>query len=97
MATMPGMDGVDTGAQNAPMGRVAVSDSHRCRHAVCAQQPGLVKDQKVSVVPVPTGIALLALDPPQLVLDPAAGGLPVRGPPLLQTSSPVSLHTTIRV
>ena len=97
MATMPGMDGVDIMAQNAPMERVAVSDSHRCRHAVCAQQPGFVRDQKVSVVPTPTGVALLILNPPRLVLDPAAGGLPVRGPPSRQANSPVSLHTTIRV
>ena len=97
MAEMPGMDSVDIMTQNVSTERAAVSDSHKCRHTACNQQPGLVRDQKVSVVSAPTGIALLTLDPPRIVLDPATGGIPVRGPPLRQVDSPVSLHTTIRV
>jgi len=97
MADMPGMTGVDTMAQSMSTERAAVSDSHKCKHAACVQQPGFVRDQKVSVVPAPTGIALLTLNPLRIVLDPANGGIPVRGPPLRQVESPVLLHTTIRV
>ena len=73
------------------------SAPHACQHHACAAQPALATEHFGFNAHVASSAMIVAFNPKALALGTMDQSIPVRGPPLFRTPSPVSLHTTLRV
>ena len=93
MRAMAGMERHQTPGSTAS----ATASPQACGHGACAPQPALLAGRTSALAHATSGTAIA---PPGFVLFTAAALVQsrlVRGPPLLCASSPVSLHTTLRI
>lgn len=93
MAAVPQEHGAGLGAVDHAI-TVAVPDT--CNHPVCPEKPVLLKDESGRLARIPLSyhvVALLAT----LLWSKAPTVFSARGAPPVATSTPVSLHTTLRV
>ena len=63
----------------------------------CAQQPVLLIEQKAAVAHVSVSTEAVAFDSFEFAPKPTTNELSSRGPPPFRPSTPISLHTSLRV
>jgi hypothetical protein len=99
MAAMPGMQHTEANSTDqATVHPAIVHASQVCEHSVCAQQPALLTNDnavaRTHLLPNFVAVAYLAA---WMVSAPEIAWRPVVGLTAARSSSPVALHTTLRV
>lgn len=93
MAPMPGM-----ASSGAPDGETpSFRASQVCEHHICVQQEALLTRDLVSRAHLVTSFQAIVLIAALLLPVDQNDALPVQGSPPVPKSSPVTLHTTLRV
>lgn len=96
MANMPGMEHMGAADQDSEA-LVSVVTALDCRAHVCAQQPAFFSEQKAVVAHASVSTEAVFFDSFQFAPELLNTEVSSRGPPLLHPSTPITLHTTLRV
>ena len=93
---MPGMEHMGAADQDSEA-LVSVVTALDCRAHVCAQQPAFFSEQKAVVAHASVSTEAVFFDSFQFAPELLNTEVSSRGPPLLHPSTPITLHTTLRV
>ncbi len=96
MADMPGMAHRTASDRNS-QALVSVVNALNCEVHVCAQQPSFFSEQKAVVAHASVSTDAVLFDAFQVAPELQHTEVSPRGPPLLRPSTPITLHTTLRV
>lgn len=99
MASMPSMEHTEANSTGqATIHLAVVQVSQVCEHSVCVQQPALLSnDNAVALTHLLPSFVAVAYVAAWMMDAPEMAWRPVVGSTLARSSSPVALHTTLRV
>lgn len=96
MAGMSGMAHRTASDQNS-QALVSVVNALDCKVHVCTQQPSFFSEQKAVVAHASVSTDAVLFDAFQVAPELLNTEVSPRGPPLLRPSTPITLHTTLRI
>ena len=96
MASMPGMSESE-GAMETTADESSLRVSEACDHPVCVQQPAVVNETNAAIGHAGPRVELLTFAILMMLPAPRAEWLRNVSSPPAQSSTPISLHTTLRV